>query len=152
VNLDDTFRAQADFQRALDAHPETMDDPEELIQHTKDMVLATQNELHEFLGEIGWKPWATSRHINVEAAKSELIDTFQFFMNLCFIVGMSAEELMFLHAEKLKKNYQRIEDKYDGVSTKCPICKRAYDDTYVDCYPKSAIAPAWCGREDVIIQ
>jgi hypothetical protein len=134
VSLDDTFELQATLQRALDTHPDTMEDPEERIQYIKDMVLALENELQaEFLGEIGWKPWATSRHINTDAAKSELVDAFQFFMNLCFVVGMTAEELMTLHAAKIKKDFARIEEGYDGVSTKCPVCKRAMDDEFVSC-------------------
>jgi len=132
-NLHTIFEAQAAFQRHINSHPESMEDPEELIQYIKDMVLATEDELHEVLGEVGWKPWATSRHINREAMKSELVDTFQFFMNLCSAVGMSADELMFLHTEKLKKNYARANGNYDGVTTKCPSCKRALDDDNVSC-------------------
>lgn len=133
--LAQTFALQAGLQHALDAHPENLVDPEEKIQFIKDMVLAAEDELHEVLGEIGWKPWATSRHINVDAVKSELVDTFQFFMNLCLAVGMTAEELMRLHAKKINTNYERLQAGYDGVSTKCPLCKRAYDDDAVRCLP-----------------
>jgi dUTPase len=133
MSLHDTFARQADFQRHIDAHPESMEDPEEKIQYIKDMVYALESELHEMMQEIGWKPWATSRHINYEAAKSELVDTFQFFMNLCFALGMSADELLDRHAEKLKINYSRAGGGYDGVSTKCAWCGRALDDKYVSC-------------------
>lgn len=132
-SLWDAFGRQADFQRHINAHPETMDDPEELIQYIKDMVLALENETHEMLQEIGWKPWATSRHINIEGMKSELVDMFQFFMNLCFAGGMDSEELIIRHENKLQINYQRADSDYDGVSTKCRWCGRALDDKYVSC-------------------
>lgn len=151
MSLDETFDLQAGLQYALDSHPEHMVDPEEKIQFIKDMVLAAEDELHEVLGEIGWKPWATSRHIHVDAVKSELVDTFQFFMNLCFAVGMTAEELMTLHAKKVSTNYERLQTGYDGVSTKCPLCKRAYDDDAVRCLPavpeEIRSNPLYQGRE-----
>ena len=132
-NLHNAFERQADLQRALNNHPEDKVDPEELIQFIKDMVYALEDELHELTAEIGWKPWATSRHVNREGVKSELVDAFQFFMNLCFSVGLSADELLIRHSNKLEVNYKRIQDGYDGVSTKCRWCGRALDDKYVSC-------------------
>lgn len=132
-NLFNTFGAQADFQRHINAHPEDIEDPQELIDYIVYMKTALDDELHEMLNETGWKPWATSRHINMEGMKSELVDAFQFFMNLCFAAKMDANELMIRHADKLQKNYERAANGYDGVSTKCAWCGRALDDTYVDC-------------------
>lgn len=132
-NLWNTFGAQADFQRHIGAHPEDIEDPQELIDYIVYMKTALDDELHEMLNETGWKPWATSRHINLEGMKSELVDAFQFFMNLCFAAKMDANELMIRHAEKLQKNYERADNGYDGVSTKCAWCGRALDDTYVLC-------------------
>lgn len=134
LDFDKTFEDQANFQRYIHAHPETMEDPEELIQYIKDMRLALEDELAEMFQEIGWKPWATSRHINYDAARSELVDAFQFFMNLCFALKMTPGMLLQLHSDKLKKNYARADAGYDGVSTKCTVCKRAYDDTAVKCH------------------
>lgn len=131
--LDDVFGRQADFQRHINAHPEDIVEPQELIDYIIYMKTALEHELSEMLQEIGWKPWATSRHINVEGVKSELVDTFQFFMNLCFSVGLSATELIDRHQNKLKINYQRADAGYDGKSTKCGWCGRALDDEYVSC-------------------
>lgn len=98
------------------------------------MNLALQDELHEALAETGWKPWATSKHINEDAYKGELVDAWHFFMNLCLAAGMSADELHDRYIAKRLKNIKRQEDGYDGVSTKCPGCKRALDDDAVGCY------------------
>lgn len=132
-SLWNTFGKQADFQRHINAHPENIEDPQELIDYIVYMKTALEAELQEMLDEIGWKPWATSRHINREGVKSELVDTFQFFMNLCFAVGMDANELLLRHTEKLLKNYKRADEGYDGVSTKCGWCGRALDDSHVLC-------------------
>jgi hypothetical protein len=135
TDLEKIFNTQADLQRVLGSYPGANIGDEERIQFLKDMLLAAEDELHEALGEIGWKPWATSRHINREAFKSELVDTFQFFMNLCFGVGLTPHELAKLHEAKVEKNIQRHVIGYDGVSTKCPMCKRALDDDSVSCEP-----------------
>src|SRR5690606_25002112 len=60
---------------------------EERIEFIRWNVLALTDELHEALNECGWKPWATSRHVNEEAALKELIDAWHFFMNLLWAIG-----------------------------------------------------------------
>ena len=100
---------------------------EERIQYIKDMVLAISNELQaEVLGEVGWKPWARSRHINEIAYRSEMVDVWHFFMNLMLAVGMTPDELCEGYFTKRGVNVQRQEDGYDGV--KCAGCGRAVDD------------------------
>lgn len=103
------------------------------IEFIKTNVLAATDELHEALGEVGWKPWATSRHINTDALRAELVDTWHFFMNLCIVAGMTPEDLYEGYLKKRKKNIQRQEEGYDGVTLKCPGCKRALDDDAVTC-------------------
>jgi hypothetical protein len=98
------------------------------IIYMKDMVLALVDELHEFLGEIGWKPWATSRHINEAAAQGELVDAFHFFLNLCLAVNMTADGLHEKYVQKRTVNVVRQEEGYDGVEGKCPGCKRDFGD------------------------
>jgi dimeric dUTPase (all-alpha-NTP-PPase superfamily) len=97
-------------------------------------ILALTDELHEALAEVGWKPWASSRHINEDAFKGELVDAFHFFMNLCITVGLDPQELYVRYIKKRAKNIARQEEGYDGVSTKCPQCKKALDDDAVNCY------------------
>ena len=97
-------------------------------------VTATVDELHELLAEIGWKPWAKSRHINLEAARGEWIDAMHFMANLALVLGMDdANDIIERYHKKHEKNAKRQEEGYDGVSTKCPICHRALDDDSVLC-------------------
>lgn len=139
--------AQHQLQRALGSDPHKMDD-ETRMQYIKDQVLALQSELGEFLNEIGWKPWATSRHINTEAAFGELRDAWQHLTNLMLATTgqLSSDVAARLEVELYRKhtvNYQRI-GAYDGVSTKCPECKRALDDTSVKCTPNIG----YCEQDD----
>jgi len=96
-------------------------------------VVALTDELHEALAEVGWKPWATSRHINRDAYRGELVDAFHFFMNLMMVADITPSELMAEYYKKRQKNADRQAAGYDGVSTKCPGCHRALDDDAVEC-------------------
>lgn len=118
------------------------------IDEFKDMVLALQDELHEALGEIGWKNWSTSRHFNVEAVQGELVDAWCFLMSLMLLAGLDAPTLYRKYQEKMRINHKRQDDGYDAVSGKCPACKRAYDDPAVLCSPADEIGTGYCVRSD----
>ena len=108
---------------------------EERVMFIKNMSLALLDEIHEALAEVGWKPWATSRHVNEEAFKGELVDAWHFFMNLMLAAHMDPFELMEKYMAKRQKNKDRQEAGYDGVSGKCMGCRRALDDAAVGCMP-----------------
>lgn len=141
--LDEMFTQQLGFQAWLGMHYPSMTD-EERIAEFKEMKLALEMELAEALDEMGWKPWASSRHFNVDAVQGELIDAWHFFMNLCFIAGLTPEKLFELYKVKNEKNVARQLAGYDGVSTKCPKCKRALDDNAVKCFLPTDTADGYC--------
>lgn len=151
INLQDLLDDQDNLQVVMAGSRPNDLGPGEKIQFIKDMVLAAEDELHEMLGEVGWKPWATSRHINVDAFKGEWIDLFHFVMNLALVVDMDSEEIAELYDQKRLKNIQRMRDKYDGVSTKCPRCRREYTDEFVNCLPKDGFGRAYCSKDDYYI-
>lgn len=92
-------------------------------------AFALTDEIHEAMQEIGWKPWASSRHINHEAFISEMVDGFHFFMNmlLCGCQGWSpeqiADEFTRRYIEKNAVNAQRQQEGYTGLE-KCRQCGR----------------------------
>lgn len=134
--LGEMFEMQGDLQRnAYGAHPADMPTTKDKTQFVKDMVLALEDELHEALFEVSWKPWAKGEHFRKEAFRSELIDAWHFFMNLCLVADMTPEMLYQEYMKKHKKNAQRQAEGYDAQSTKCPKCTRAYDDEFVNCTP-----------------
>lgn len=93
------------------------------------------DEAHEALAETSWKPWAKGDFLNREAYKGELVDEWHFFMNKLIVAGITPHELYESYLAKRRINIQRQVDGYDGVSTKCPVCKRALDDPAVECEP-----------------
>ena len=147
MTLQDMLNTQTHLQSKFDERAADTD-PLKSCEYLKDMALATLDEIHELLGEFGWKPWASSRHINVEAARGEWIDAWHFMMNMANKLDMTEEMIQTLYYAKAAINLERIENGYDGVSTKCPGCKRALDDPSVDCYKSTCRSnmPHWCGK------
>jgi dimeric dUTPase (all-alpha-NTP-PPase superfamily) len=127
----DLVVAQHELQTAAyEKDPRHLED-EERVEFIRWNVLALEDELHEMLNEVGWKPWATSRHVNEDLAMKELVDAFHFFMNLMLAVApqhLSVEQLTTAFVDgyfrKRTVNAQRQEDGYDGVAGKCPSCHR----------------------------
>lgn len=131
------------FQKALDAQhqlqinsfgadPKTLDD-ESKLEWIRWNMLALMDELHEALAETGWKPWAKSKHVARDAYVSELVDAFHFLMNLMLVVDCDADEFLAKYFEKRGINEARQAAGYDGITGKCPDCKRALDDAAVTC-------------------
>lgn len=96
---------------------------------------ALADELHELTNEVGWKPWATSKHVNEAAAIGEFSDMLHFLINLLLAVaprGSSVEDVADIleksYFAKRRVNEQRQAEGYDGVSSKCRACRRALDD------------------------
>lgn len=150
IDLERLITAQRNLQVKLGYHFEHMT-PVEKIEYIKENVLAATDELHEALAETGWKSWATSQHINDDAYLGELRDAWQFLTNLMLVVEPDpvklAERFSDSLAEKHGVNYRRV-DNYDGVSTKCPSCKRALDEVTITELPGFSDALRWrcsCG-------
>ena len=120
------------------------------IQFFKEMRLALEAELQEAMDEMGWKIWATSNHWTEDAVKGELVDAWHFFMNLLLVADMTPEELFERYMKKHNVNVVRQEHGYDGVSTKCPECKRALDDDAVTCHESVFPDEEFCCHFDVM--
>lgn len=93
-------------------------DTREKIEAYRINMMALQDELHEALNEMSWKPWAKAEYFNDDRVQQELVDAWHFFMNLMIISGMDAEKLHLRYLAKREVNIKRQEDGYDGVSTK----------------------------------
>jgi dimeric dUTPase (all-alpha-NTP-PPase superfamily) len=133
MQFEDALKAQHELQiNSFGKDPKLLSE-EERADWIRWNVLALSDEMHEALAEVGWKPWATSRHVNRAAYISELVDAFHFFMNLMLVVDCTSDEFLAKYAEKRKINIKRQEDGYDGVTGKCRMCKRAFDDPAVSC-------------------
>jgi len=111
--LADIFKHQLDLQvqRFRDPSQMARDDALEFILWN---VVACTDELHEALNEVGWKPWASARHINRNEYVGELIDAMHFIVNLCLVVGVTPEEFHARYLSKNEKNHRRQLEGYTG--------------------------------------
>lgn len=140
MNLAEAFENQRRLQEEVyHALPDT-EDNEAVVEFIRTNILALEDELHEALAEVGWKPWATSRHVNREAFLGEMTDAFHFFMNLLIVTGYDGQDLLKAYEQKSMINEQRQIDGYDGISSKCPGCGRALDDPSVRCHREGGIS------------
>lgn len=141
------MEAQKKLQEEVFGHDFASMSTEDRIEFITWNILAATDELHEALNEVGWKPWASSKHINTESFKSELIDVYHFLMNLFIVAGMDEDEVKAAYFAKRAKNVKRHEVGYDGVNGKCGWCKRSYDDDGVACRPpREGSFTAYCGK------
>lgn len=122
---------------------------EERAEFIRWNVLALEDELHEALQEVGWKPWASSRHVNVEPFLKEMVDAWHFFMNLLLVVGQPTPDAVADFAglwaaeyqAKARRNLERQQEGYDGVESKCRACHRDLREAGVG---TSANGEQWC--------
>jgi dimeric dUTPase (all-alpha-NTP-PPase superfamily) len=150
MNLEELFDLQRDLQRhipPLGRTPEDIEDPAERNDFIVYTLFALEDELHEAAKEVGWKPWATSRHINTDAYLSELVDALHFFVNACLAANISAEMLATAYKKKRLRNLERQQEGYDGVDGKCPRCKRDFRDAGVHCFAPSETTVGYCAQE-----
>lgn len=130
IDLVALITAQRDLQVKLGNHLDRMTQAERL-DYIRENVLAATDELHEALAETGWKSWATSRHINRDAYLGELRDCWQFLTNLMLVAEPDPRKLAVWFADALAEkhdvNRRRI-GAYDGITSKCPNCRRALDE------------------------
>lgn len=116
--------------------PFEMDD-EELARFITWNHSALIVELGEAMQEVGWKPWASARYVNHPEAMQEMVDAWHFFLNM--LLGMAAYHRLSTwemgvqftryYEEKNAKNLQRQVEGYDGLSSKCPQCKRELSES-----------------------
>lgn len=142
--LQKMLESQRALQWEMDPRAESKD-PQTVCEYVKDMAFADIAETMELLEETGWKPWTSSWHINREEAVAEWIDKWHFMMNIANVLKLSEAEIVQRYEQKAAINRARVANGYDGVSTKCPGCKRALDDPATLCYvPAAASESVWC--------
>lgn len=128
MNFTSWLNSTLDLQRsAYDVDPPYLEG-DERADFIRWNVLAATDELHEALGEVGWKPWATDRYFNRDAFVGELIDVMHFIANLLVTAGVTGDELSQKYHSKQSRNRYRQEVGYDGVNGKCPTCRRDFED------------------------
>lgn len=104
---------QHKLQFKLGYDTESMTDEEKIAYITWNNHAAA-GELSEMMMEIGWKPWATSRHINRNELIEEGVDVLKFLLNQMLAVGVTPDELYTAFINKTVTNYERQAAGYTG--------------------------------------
>lgn len=147
--IDSTYALQRDvYGHVLPMQPNT----DELADYAQVNLFAAIDEVMEMAGEVGWKPWAEPRGwIRPQHVMKEAVDVLHFIANVLCAAGISDEEFWEAYRAKQATNSRRQELGYDGVSGKCPGCRRSYDDE-IDCDPPSGTEPAYCTVKDTFVE
>ena len=134
--MEDRFTLMLNMQLELQKQHMKDGDPrfiagDEMADFMRWNAFALTDEIHEAMQEVGWKPWAKTRHLAIEPFFGEMVDAFHFFMNMLLCAagpGVTPQEIAdrFTKAylEKNAENIRRQVEGYDGKKEKCPKCGR----------------------------
>tara|TARA_A100001011_G_scaffold127497_1_gene134504 strand:+ start:265 stop:669 length:405 start_codon:yes stop_codon:yes gene_type:complete len=90
---------------------EEIEDPEVRRRWFKDFELALRQESAEAIDSLNWKWWKKDPD-DWDNVKIELVDMLHFWVSMCTIAGLSAQEVMDLYFKKNKLNHDRQEQGY----------------------------------------
>lgn len=90
-------------------------DRKAMVDHYRVASLALVDEVMEALHHAPWKPWSKRTEWEWGKLHDELVDVFTFFIELCQLVGLSAEELEHGYFEKAQINEDRQKSGTYGV-------------------------------------
>jgi len=77
---------------------------EEWIQK---QTLAMISELSELLDEVNFKWWKNKKEVDEKLVKEELVDILHFFVSMCLVYDMDANEMFEMYMNKNKENFNR---------------------------------------------
>ena len=77
-------------------------------------TLAMLSELAELIDEVNFKWWKNPKPVDEVKVKEELVDILHFFVSMCLIYDMDAQELYDMYMDKNKENF----DRQNGKSVK----------------------------------
>jgi len=81
---------------------------EQLSEWVRWNTLALEDELHEALAEVRWKPWSIdSGFVNRDAYVKELVDAVHFLVNLFLAAGATPDEVLTRYLAKANTNSER---------------------------------------------
>ena len=70
-------------------------------------TLAMLSEMAELIDEVNFKWWKNPKPVDEEKVKYELVDILHFFVSMCLIYDMDAQELFEKYINKNKENFDR---------------------------------------------
>ena len=108
--------AKSLFKREVPIAYLSVDSPE--AEWLRKYCQAIIHEAAEFIESAGFKWWSVDKQCDVHNLKVELVDMLHFWLSLCLIMGMSAEDIADIYFQKLQINHQRQDSNAYSRETK----------------------------------
>ena len=112
MSLQDVFEEQIRLNETI--NPELyqeIKDPEIRRQRFLQFELAHRQEASEAIDSLNWKWWKKESD-DWDNIKVELVDMLHFWVSMCTVSGMDANEVLDLYFKKNKLNHKRQEEGY----------------------------------------
>lgn len=112
MSLQEIFEEQKKLNERInpDLYKE-IEDPEIRRRKFLDFELALRQECAEAVDSLNWKWWKKTTD-DWDNIKIELVDILHFWVSMCTIAGLSAEEVIALYLKKNKLNHFRQDQGY----------------------------------------
>lgn len=112
MDLDSVFKKQIELNERINPDLYTeISDPEVKRKWFLNFLLAMQQESAEAVDSIAWKWWKKGED-DWENIKVELVDILHFWVSMCTVVGLSAEDVIDLYFKKNDLNFKRQNEGY----------------------------------------
>tara|TARA_A100001015_G_scaffold204127_1_gene228132 strand:+ start:1349 stop:1762 length:414 start_codon:yes stop_codon:yes gene_type:complete len=113
MNLQAVFDEQIKLNEKINPslYTDIESDPELKRQRFLDFELALRQESAEAVDSLNWKWWKKDED-DWDNVKVELVDMLHFWVSMCSIVGLNAEDVYKLYFKKNKLNHNRQEQGY----------------------------------------
>lgn len=112
LTLDDIFKKQIELNQKINPSLYSdIQDPEVRKKWFLNFDLALKQESAEAIDSLNWKWWKKDTE-DWDNVKIELVDMLHFWVSMCTVAGLTAQEVMELYAKKNKLNHNRQDQGY----------------------------------------
>ncbi|MDR2737625.1 MAG: dUTPase [Puniceicoccales bacterium] len=110
--LDRMFEMQLGLSRRIGAVDASTLSDEERPKWILEYARAMQQEIAELVDSVPWKWWAKYQKFDMQNARVEVADIFNFLIATAQILGMSADDVYDVYCKKNSVNHRRQESGY----------------------------------------
>ena len=113
MSLQDIFEKQKELNLRINSalYEEIEADPEVKRKWFLNFLLAMQQEAAESVDSLNWKWWKKGED-DWDNIKVELVDMLHFWVSMCTVAGLSADDVIELYFRKNKLNFKRQDEGY----------------------------------------
>ncbi len=113
MNLQDVFDMQKKLNEKINPSLYSdIKDPEVRRQRYLDFDLALRQEMSEAIDSLDWKWWKKDSD-DWDNIKIELVDMLHFWVSMCTVAGLEAEDVINLYLKKNQLNHKRQNEGYN---------------------------------------